>query len=137
MIMNREKKPSIDIDGIVIAVLFIIILSLVTVGIFGCGCSQAYRQSIQISQQADNFETPRKLTIINTRTDQKILEFTGTFSVQRDGYDIDILCAIGDDRYEKHFFTLNDWTIYIIEDVSNQGVRLYERKIVYFNEDAS
>jgi hypothetical protein len=135
--MNTEKKYLIDIDEILRMVLIIITVFIVTVDIYGCGCSQAYRQSVQISHQADNFETPRKLTIINTRTDQKILEFTGTFSVQRDGYDIDILCAIGDDRYEKHFFTLNDWTIYIIEDVSNQGVRLYDRKIVYFNEDAS
>ena len=134
--MNREKKRSMGIE-ILVVVLIIIASILLTIGTYGCGCSQAYRQSVEISHQADNFETPRKLTIINTRTDQKILEFTGTFSVQRDGYDIDILCAIGDDRYEKHFFTLNDWTIYIIEDVSNQGVRLYERKIVYFNEDAS
>lgn len=134
--MNIEKKHSMGIE-ILVVVLIIIASILLTIGTYGCGCSQAYRQSVQISQQADNFETPRKLTIINTRTDQKIFELTGTFSVQRDGHDIDILCAIGDDRYEKHFFTLNDWTIYIIEDVSNQGVNLYERKIVYFNEDAS
>lgn len=134
IIMNREKRYSVGIEMLIV---ILIIIGSIIITVQTSGCTEAERKSTEISQQADNFETPRKLTIVNTRTDQKILEFTGTFSVQRDGHDIDILCAIGDDRYEKHFFTLNDWTIYIIEDVSNQGVRLYERKIVYFNEDAS
>lgn len=93
------------------------------------------QKSTEISKQADNFETARRLTIINTRNDAIILEFTGTFSVQSSNGDIDILCAIGDNRYEKHFFRLNDWTIYVVEDVSNQGVKKYFREIKYYPEN--
>lgn len=99
------------------------------------GCSEAERKSSEISKQADNFETARRLTVINTRNDKIILEFTGTFSIQSSGGDIDILCAIGDNRYEKHFFKLNDWTIYIVEDVSNQDVEKYFREIKYYPEN--
>jgi heme/copper-type cytochrome/quinol oxidase subunit 2 len=99
------------------------------------GCSAAQRKSAEISREADNFETPRKLTIINTRTDKIILEFTGTFSVQSSDGAIDILCAIGDDQYEKHFFTLNEWTIYIVEDVNNQDIKLYDKIVKYYPEN--
>ena len=99
------------------------------------GCSEAERKSTEISKQADNFETARRLTVINTRNDKIILEFTGTFSVQSSDGDIDILCSIGDNRYEKHFFKLNDWTIYVVEDVSNQGVDKYFREIKYYPEN--
>lgn len=99
------------------------------------GCSEAEKKSYEISKQADNFETPRCLKIINTRNDKIILEFIGTFSVQSDSRNIDILCAIGDGLYEKHFFSLNDWTIYVVEDVSNQGIEKYYHSIRYYPEN--
>lgn len=99
------------------------------------GCSEAELKSTEISKQADNFKTARRLTVINTRNDKIIFEFTGTFSFQYSDGDIDILCAIGDNRYEKHFFSLNDWTIYVVEDVSNQGVDKYFREIKYYPEN--
>lgn len=124
-----KKKMELLITFIVImAITLPIVCSL-------SGCSEAERKSTEISKQADNFETARRLTIINTRNDKIILEFTGTFSVQSSGSAIDILCAIGDNRYEKHFFTLNAWTIYVVEDVSNQGVDKYFREIKYYPEN--
>ena len=72
------------------------------------GCTEAERKSAEISSKADEFKTPRKLTIINTRTDKIVLDFIGTFSVQSSSGAIDILCAVGNNKYEKHFFTLNE-----------------------------
>ena len=119
-----------------ILIVFILVVATTLPVVYSLsGCSEAKRKSTEISKQADNFETARRLTVINTRNDEIILEFTGTFSVQSSGGDIDILCAIGDDRYEKHFFRLNDWTIYVVEDVSNQGVDKYFREIKYYPED--
>ena len=128
--MSRLKKKMdvLVLFIFIMAITFPIFLSL-------SGCSEADKKSIEISKQADNFETPRRLTVINTRNDKIILEFTGTFSVQSSGGAIDILCAIGDNRYEKHFFTLNEWTIYVVEDVSNQGVDKYFREIKYYPEN--
>lgn len=119
-----------------ILVSFIFVVAIAITSVFSLsGCSEAERKSTEISKQADNFETPRRLTVINTRNDKIILEFTGTFSIQSSGGDIDVLCAIGDNRYEKHFFRLNDWTIYVVEDVSNQDVDKYFREIKYYPEN--
>lgn len=113
-----------------------LIISIASIGALS-GCSEAERQSTKISKEADNFETPRRLRIINTRNDKIILEFTGTFSIQsdHDEGEIDILCSIGDDRYEKHFFKLNEWTVYTVEDMSNQNVDKYFKEIKYYPEN--
>jgi hypothetical protein len=123
------------IRWIVTTIIVVIVTVIFVLSAAMTGCSAAQRKSAEISREADNFETPRKLTIINTRTDKIILEFTGTFSVQSSDGSIDILCAIGDDRYEKHFFTLNEWTIYIVEDVNNQDIKLYDKIVKYYPEN--
>ena len=115
---------------------FVVSCVLVLTMVFTSGCTEAEKKSIEISKEADTFQTPRKLTIINTRTDKVILEFIGTFSVQSSSGAIDILCAVGDDKYEKHFFTLNEWTIYVVEDISSSGGDLYFKKITYYPENA-
>ena len=107
---------------------------VVSIVIFSTGCTEAERKSSEISREADDFKTPRKLTVINTRTDKIVLEIVGTFSVQSSSGAIDILCAIGNDKYEKHFFTLNEWTIYVVEDISSNGGDLYFRQIKYYPE---
>jgi heme/copper-type cytochrome/quinol oxidase subunit 2 len=129
-------KPIDDKKELFISIMIAILL-IIPISIAVTGCSEAERKSTEISRDADNFETPRKLTIINTRNDKIILEFIGTFSVQtdHDEGEIDILCSIGDNRYEKHFFKINDWTTYVIEDMSNQGVEKYYREIKYYPEN--
>ena len=115
---------------------FVVSCILVLTMVFTSGCTEAEKKSIEISKEADKFQTPRKLTIINTRTDKVILEFIGTFSVQSSSGAVDILCAVGDDKYEKHFFTLNEWTIYVVEDISSSGGDLYFKQIKYYPENA-
>lgn len=118
-----------------LSIMLAICIAIPTATLLG-GCTEAEKKSIEISKEADTFQTPRKLTIINTRTDKVILEFIGTFSVQSSSGAIDILCAVGDDKYEKHFFTLNEWTIYVVEDISSSGGDLYFKKITYYPENA-
>lgn len=125
------KKISIGFSIIAI----ILTMTVIFLTVPGCGCTAAERKSTEISRAADEFKTPRKLTIINTRTDKIVLEFIGTFSVQSSAGAIDILCAVGDDKYEKHFFTLNEWTIYVVEDISSNGGDLYFREIKYYPEN--
>lgn len=127
-IMKMFYKTAI---GILAAILVLCLIAPLT------GCTEAERKSTQISREADDFRTPRKLTIINTRTDKVILEFIGTFSIQSSNGDgsIDILCAVSGDRYEKHFFALNEWTMYVVEDISNNGGDLYFREVKYYPEN--
>lgn len=120
---------------LIVSLLIIFTILVIFLTITGCGCTAAERKSVEISREADAFKTPRKLTIINTRTDKVILEFIGTFSIQSSSGAIDILCAVGVDKYEKHFFTLNEETIYVVEDISRNGGDLYYRNIRYYPEN--
>lgn len=99
------------------------------------GCSESYKKSSEISKKADNFETPRVFTLINTRNDKIIFRMTGTFSIQESSGDIDIICQSGEDTYEKHFIRLNEWTTYIIEDLTNSTGDLYYQKVEYYPEN--
>ena len=97
-------------------------------------CSEGARQSSEISQKADNFETTRILTVINTRTDKVLIRITGTFSCQYSNGDLDIICAVGKNTYEKHFIHLNGYMTYIVEDISNNKGDLYYTKFEYYPE---
>ena len=46
------------------------------------GCTEADQVSANISQEADNFNVTRKLTVLNARTDTILLELTGTFALK-------------------------------------------------------
>lgn len=128
--MTNTRNKTIFKSIVIIFAAFMFISIIIPLS----GCTEAERKSDEISREADDFKTPRKLTIINTRTDKIVLEFIGTFSVQSSSGAIDILCAVGNNKYEKHFFTLNEWTIYVVEDISSNGGDLYFRQIKYYPE---
>lgn len=62
------------------------VMALLAVFVLLCafltGCTEVYKVSNNISQEADNFNVTRKLTVLNARTDTILLELTGTFSLQ-------------------------------------------------------
>ncbi len=97
------------------------------------GCSPASCQSTELSRQADNFEKTRIITVINTRTDGIIFRMTGTFSCQYSSGDLDIISAVGPNKYEKHFIHMNENLTYIVEDTAGNG-DLYYQKVEYFPE---
>lgn len=94
-----------------------------TVLMTGCSCSsEAAERSWQISNDADNFGVERRLTVVNTRTDKVLWQVTGVFSTGHSTGDLDVIVDLGDGRYAKHYFDLNEWTTYFVEDVSNEGL---------------
>ena len=105
---------------------------LLIIGLFGC--TEAERVSQNISKQADNFNVQRRLTVINCRTDEVMLSMIGTFSVQHSGGDLDIIVELPDGTYQKHFVGLNEWTTYVVEDISNTSVSKYAYEIEFMPE---
>lgn len=95
------------------------------------GCSKATMTSCSLSSQADNFEKTRIVTVINTRTNTVVFRMIGTFSCQYSDGDLDIISAVGPDKYEKHFIHLNNNLTYIVEDAEGNG-DMYYQKIEYF-----
>ena len=62
--------------AIVLMVVMIATTVLVTVG-----CTEATQVSYNVSQEADNFNVIRRLTVINTRTDKPSFELVAAFFI--------------------------------------------------------
>lgn len=115
--------------------IFLAIMSLILCALMLTGCTQVDRVSSNIRQQADNFNITRRIVVINARTDKPIFELTGNFSLQNNYNDeLEIIVEIGNGVYKKHFVYLNEWTIYVVEDVSGAFVDKYHYEVNYLPE---
>jgi hypothetical protein len=107
-----------------------IVIVLVALLLVVAGCTQAQRVSANVSKEADNFNVQRRISVINVRTDKPLLEVIGLLSVQKTGDgDLDIIMEIAPNVYKKHFVELNDWTTYVVEDISGAYVDKYHYEI--------
>lgn len=100
------------------------------------GCTQADRVSQNVSQEADNFNVIRRLTVINMRSDKPMFELVAAFSIKVDSTDnqLEVICETGDGEYKKHFIDLNDWTSYVVEDISGANVSKYHYEVNFLPE---
>lgn len=115
--------------------IFVAIIALLcAVVLSGCIVTEAERVSYNVSKEADNFNVQRRLTVINCRTDNVILSMTGTFSVQKSGGDLDIIVELPNGQYQKHFVKMNEWTTYVVEDISETNVSKYAYEIEFMPE---
>lgn len=108
----------------------ILVLMMVLVG-----CTEVDRVSHNIGQQADNFNITRRLAVINARTDKPIFELIGNFSLQNSGYnELEVICETEKGVYKKHFIYLNEYTIYVVEDISGAYVDKYHYEVNFIPE---
>ena len=98
------------------------------------GCNEADRVSTNVSKEADNFNVTRRVTVINTRSDKILLEIIGTLSIKHSSGDVDIIVETGPNTYKKHFVSLNDWTTYVVEDISGAFVDKYHYEVNFLPE---
>lgn len=113
--------------------IFLIIL-LVVMLLMLAGCNEAERVSSNISKEADNFNVTRRVTVFNTRTDKILLEIIGNLSIQHSSGDVDVIVEVAPGTYKKHFVSLNDWTTYVVEDISGAFVDKYHYEINFLPE---
>lgn len=99
------------------------------------GCTEINQVSRNISQEANNFNVTRKLTVINARTDSVLLEMTGTFALKNNSTnELEIICEVADGKYQKHFVYLNSYTMYVVEDISGTDVDRYHYELNFLPE---
>ncbi len=84
------------------------------------GCStEAERASYNLSQQADNFNVVRQVTVINCITGDVLFQMSGKMSIKADNLDNQLEITVEDDgRYQKHFIGLSDNVTYVVEDLN-------------------
>ena len=99
------------------------------------GCREANRVSYNVSKEADSFNVTRRITVFNLRTDEVLWQMTGNFSTETEGNDLNVIVELPDKQYAKHYFNLNDeWTAYIVEDLSGTDVTPYAYELNFLPE---
>lgn len=111
------------------AMLFLLLVVGVSIGL--SGCSDADVASHNISQDADNFKVLRRITFINTVTNEELFTVEGNMSVtvDKDSNKLDITAKTGEDKFQKHLLGLSPTTVYIVEQLEWQEANQYNFKI--------
>lgn len=112
---------------------FLLITAIIT-GTAGCSDKQSDRVSVNVSQEADNFNVIRRLTVLNARTDKPLFELVGAFSFELRDNRIIAIVETGPNEYKKHSVGLNDWTLWVIEDVSGAHVSRFHYEVNFLPE---
>lgn len=100
-----------------------------------CGCTEADKVNANISKQADYFESERRITVYNARTDNIILEAEGYMSISNNStHELVVTCKIGPNQYKKNYVYLNDYTIYVVEDITGTHTDPYHYKLYFHTE---
>lgn len=102
-----------------------------------CGCvhTEASQVNHNLSQEADNFNITRRITVMNARTDTILLDMTGNFSLSNNGSnELVVTCELEDGTYKKNYIYLNEYTLYVVEDLSGSNVDPYHYEINFLPE---
>lgn len=112
-----------------------LIMCLLMSCIWLCGCSEADKVNANISKQADYFETERRITVYNARTDKIILEAEGLMAISNNSEN-ELVCTVktGPSTYKKNYIYLNNYTMYVVEDITGTTTDPYHYKM-YFHTD--
>lgn len=101
------------------------------------GCREAERVSYNVSKEADNFNSMRRLAVINTVSGEPVFEMIGRFSIEADTEDnqLEIVVEVAEGEYKKHIVGLNSaTTMYVVEDITGSSVSKYKYEINYLPE---
>lgn len=101
--------------------------ALATSLLTGCD-TQASRASYNLSQEADNFNVIRQLTVINCIQGDVLFQMSGRMSITADTSDnqLEILVEDENGNYQKHFVGLSDNVTYTVEQLRGIDVDQYK-----------
>ena len=101
-----------------------IIAIIMTIVVFmcvatGCMTQEADKVNHNMSVAADNFGCERRITVYNARTDTIILYVEGYMSISNNSHsELVVTCKVGPEEYKKDYIYLNDYTLYVVEDIT-------------------
>ena len=99
------------------------------------GCSEADKVNSNISKQANYFECERRITVYNARTDTVIFVAEGYMSISNSASnELVVTFKVGANQYKKNYIYLNDWTLYVVEDITGTHTDPYHYKMYFHTE---
>jgi hypothetical protein len=114
----------------IVAFLMVVVVVLFT--LTGCD-TEASRVSYNLSQEADNFNVVRQLTVINCIQGDVLFQMTGKMSITADTADnqLEVVVEDSDGSYQKHFIGLSDNVTYVVEQKNYKDVSKYRYSLNY------
>lgn len=96
-------------------------------------CTAADDVNYNLSQAADNFECLRKITVYNARTDLIIMEMEGYMSLSNSATrELVVTCKTGTEEYKKNYIYLNEYVIYVVEDITGTATDPFHYKVHFY-----
>lgn len=112
-----------------------LVIMLVVLAAALTACTQADEVSYNVSKEADNFNVIRRISVFNMRSDKPLFELIGQFSISNNSSrELQVICQTGPNEYKKHFIYLNDWTMYVVEDISGANVSPFRYEVNFLPE---
>ena len=112
--------------------LFVVLIFCGILAVSLCRCSEADKVNANISTQADQFECERRITVYNARTDTVIFEAEGYMSVSNNANgELVATFKVGPGMYKKNYIYLNDYTLYVVEDITGTHTDPYHYKFYF------
>lgn len=106
---------------------FLLIVLLLATAL--CGCNEASRVNENITQEAENFNVYRRVTVINCIQGDVLFSVEGRMNINDEGSQLEIIVELEDGEYKKHFIGLSDNVTYTVEDISGSEVSKYHYEI--------
>lgn len=112
-----------------------LIMVLACICVLLASCSEADKVNVNISKQAEYFECERRITVYNARTDKVILEAEGYMSISNNSTDeLVVTVKTGKNEYRKNYIYLNEYTLYVVEDITGTHTDPYHYKMYFHTE---
>lgn len=107
---------------------FCVAILLASLCLIIVGCTESERVSYNLSQEADNFNDIRQITVINCIQGDVLFQMTGKMSITADTQDNQLEIIVEDENgeYKKHFIGLSDNVTYVVEDITSNDVDKYQ-----------
>lgn len=122
-------------DKIIRIIACLIIIAVGIICLFSAtGCQRdSDIASYNVSKEADSFRVKRRIVFINLRSDTYLFSITGNCSIETDNTDdqLEVICKVGEDKYQKHFLRLSNETTYTVEQLNYSEVSKYDYEIVF------
>jgi len=110
----------------------ILLVVIFTVFCFA-SCTAADNVNHNLSQAADNFQVARKITVYNARTDLIVMEMEGYMSLSNNlSSELVVTCMVGPNNYKKNYVYLNEYVIYVVEDITGTPTDPYHYKVHFY-----
>ena len=116
-------------------IICLLLVCVLSISLF-CGCeygTESANVNFNLNTAANNFECLRRITVYNARTDLIILEIEGFLSISNNSsHELVVTCKTGESEYKKNYVYLNDYVLYVVEDITGTVTDPFHYKVHFY-----